>query len=96
MKKVLCLMIIILAGCQSEVDKCVNSSVAAWQTEEDRKERQISLYEVKNNEIARTNIDSKEFTLAEAMGKVPSLDKRSKVEVEAQMRLMCLKIVNGK
>jgi hypothetical protein len=96
MKPILFLMVVFLLGCQSEVDKCVNSSVAAWKIEEDRKKQQISLYEVKNNEVARTAIDSQEFTLAEALGKVPSLDKRTKVEVEAQMRLMCLKIANGK
>ncbi len=93
MKLTLGLMIAFLLGCQSEVDKCVNSSVAAWQAEEDRKKRQISHYEVKNNEVAKTSIDSKEFTLAEALGKVPSLDKRTIVEVEAQMRIMCLKII---
>ena len=96
MRLTLGLMIVFLVGCQSEIDKCVNSSVAAWEAEEDRKKRQISIYEIKNNEVAKTGIDDKEFTLAEALGKVPSLDKRTKVEVEAQMRVMCLKIVNRK
>lgn len=87
---------LISAGCTSEVDKCVNSQMDAWKAEESRKERQISKFEMDKKEVARTNADDKGFTLAEALGLVPTLDKRTSVEVEAEKRLMCLSIINKK
>ena len=84
-----------LVGCQSEVDKCVDSQLAAWKAKEKRKNEQITKYENEKKEIARTN-DEREFTLAEAIGLVPSLDKRTEAEVSAEERIFCLSIVNKK
>ena len=75
-----------LTACQSEVDKCVDSQIASWKSQESRKQVIID-----NNYNERKTITEGGFTLAEAQGKVLPLDTRSEVEVEAQARLACLK-----
>ena len=86
------MMASLIVGCQSEVDKCVTSQMKSWKAVESKKENQISKYEKDNNEIARTSDNT--FTMAEAKGLVPTLDKRTVAEVEAEARVRCLLIIN--
>ena len=86
--------IAILSGCSSEVDKCVESQVKVWKIKEQRKLQQISEYETKHP--AKPEFRSAKLRLAEDLGLIPTLDRRSIEEVEADERIRCMRIVFGK
>lgn len=75
----------VLSGCSTEVDKCVDAQVSAWEAEQRRLKDDIASGRkqaaVGTNEVART--------LERLEGKVV-LDTRSKSEVAADARLKCL------
>ena len=80
LKLSLIFFVFILGGCKSEIDKCTDSQVAAWKSEQKR-----LAIEIEENK-------SKPKTVADLMGLTKTeLDKRSLAEVEADERFRCLR-----
>ncbi len=79
-----------LSGFSTEVDKCVDAQVAAWEAEQQRLKDDIASgrrqQAVGTNEVART--------IERLEGKVV-VDTRSKAEVSADARLKCLQVTPG-
>lgn len=77
----------LLAGCASEVDKCVDAQVKAWQAEQERLAQDVASGRrqpaTSNNDIGRV--------IEAVQGKVVP-DNRSKAEVAAEARLRCLQV----
>lgn len=90
MKYLIGLMVMaLLAGCQSEVDKCVESSMASWDA---YKKRQV---EAEGQAIKNPKSSGNHFDQFDTVEKV-DVDKRTRVEVEAEKRMKCLRAASGK
>jgi predicted membrane protein len=82
---------------QSEVDKCVNSSVAAWEVRQERVEKKwLEQEKIKKgwseweaDKIQKNKPSSNFFDQFDAVEKP---DERSKIEVESDMRINCMSI----
>lgn len=77
--------ILLLAGCASEVDKCVDAQVAAWQAERERLAQDVA----SGRREPATATNDLGRALEAVQGKVVT-DHRSEAEVAAQARLRCL------
>jgi hypothetical protein len=76
-----------LTACSSEVDKCVDSQVAAWQA---IKERDAEMWKQFREHRKREQINGENVPQWEVVDKV---DVRKKEEIEAEARVMCLRLV---
>ena len=86
MKKISFLLPIFLtAGCSSEVDKCVNSSILAWEAKQDRLKQEL----IEKEEKPKNFFDQFDQNTI-------YIDKRSRQEVEAAERLKCMKAMSSK
>ena len=89
-KLILGLMVIILAGCQSDVDKCVNTSLAAWDVKQERIKAEWTLQ--KNNKTDTNHQGGGRDLSLEIFGPIAKPDERSKIEVESEWRIYCMSI----
>jgi hypothetical protein len=76
--------LLILTGCDSDIDKCVKSQVEVWKEHKDK-------YDKKLEEMAKAN--NGQVRLADAWDFINSSTEK---EVEAQARIKCLKAASGK
>jgi hypothetical protein len=103
-KLTLGLLIIFLVGCQSEVDKCVNSSMAAWDVKQDRIKKEWQEWNAwKNNGkwkndkiISKENEGGGRDLSEELFGPKEKISERSRIEIESEWRVYCLQINSGK
>jgi hypothetical protein len=77
---------VVLIGCTTEVDKCVNSQVSAWK---DAKERKEAYWEEKEKALRKMK-NSNDWEI------VRENDARTKNEIEAEARLMCMSLAGKK
>ncbi len=75
----------LLAGCASEVDKCVDAQVSAWKAEQARIEADIA--SGRKQPVTATNDLGRVLEIAQ--GRVLP-DTRSRDEVAAEARLRCM------
>jgi hypothetical protein len=75
-----------LIGCTSEVDKCVNSQVSAWK---DAKERNEAYWDEKEKSLRKMK-NSNDWEI------VRENDVRTKNEIEAEARLICMSLAAKK
>jgi hypothetical protein len=88
---------------QSEVDKCVNSSMAAWDVKQERIKKEWSEWNAWKNDgkwkndqiISKNEGGGRDFSL-ELFGPEEKVEKRSRIEIESEWRVYCLKINSGK
>lgn len=73
-------------GCSSEVDKCVDSQVAAWKA---KKERETQMWKQLREQKQNNPTKSETIELWEVIDEV---DARKIEEIEAEARVMCLKL----
>ena len=78
------LSVLMLTGCDSDIDKCVKSQVEVWKEHKDKNDKKLEEMEKENNGQVR---------LADAWDLVNSGTEK---EVEAQARIKCLKAASGK
>lgn len=85
-------LILVLTACSSEVDKCVNSEVAAWRAREKRLERKENdeKFARKENNNASSVWDEIEARLYTQT--FEKRDERSPEEIEAESRIHCMRI----
>ena len=77
----------LLAGCMSEVDKCVDAQVKSWKTTKSKTEEEVRLG---NKKYA---ISNEQWTYGKLFdSSIVFRDERTLEEVEAQSRLQCLKV----
>ncbi len=76
--------LLMLTGCDSDIDKCVKSQVEVWKEHKDKNDKKLKEMEKANNGQVR---------LADAWDLVNSETEK---EVEAQARIKCLKAASGK
>ncbi len=82
---VLLLAVCLVAGCASEVDKCVDAQVSAWKAEQARIEADIA--SGRKQPVTATNDLGRVLEIAQ--GRVMR-DTRSRDEVAAEARLRCI------
>ncbi len=88
---------------QSEVDKCVNSSMAAWDVKQERIKKEWSEWNAWKNDgkwkndqiISKNEGGGRDFSL-ELFGPEEKVEKRSRIEIESEWRVYCMKINSGK
>lgn len=102
MKLTLALMIAFLLGCQSEVDKCVNSSVVAWDVKQERIKKEWAEWNAwknngkwKNDKITPNEGGGRDLS-EELFGPKEKVSELSRIEIEAGWRVYCLQINSGK
>ena len=78
------LSVLMLTGCDSDIDKCVKSQVEVWKEHKDKNDKKLEEMEKADNGQVR---------LADAWDLVNSETEK---EVEAQARIKCLKAASGK
>ncbi len=83
-------MLLLIAGCSSEVDKCVEAEVKAWKAEQSRIAADVAAgrktYAQGSNPSPWSAFDKS----------IVQRDERTTAEVEAQSRRVCLHIANNK
>lgn len=81
--------LVLLTGCASEVDKCVDAQVSAWQAEQARLAQDVA----SGRRQPATATNDLGRALEAVQGKVVP-DHRSKAEVAAEARLRCLQVAD--
>ena len=87
-KLLLCVFpLLLLVGCASEVDKCVDARMAGWAAQQERIKEKIRKLQESLKKVGDGNW---------VLEKESELDGRTRAEVEAAFRVGCLKISSGK
>ena len=82
----------VLAGCSSEVDKCVNAEVSAWQARKSRIEADVKEGRVeytKEGNLSEVEKINNAFKVIN--GSAVNRDIRTREEVEAESRIRCMR-----
>lgn len=78
--------LLLFAGCSSEVDKCVESQVAAWEAKKERDAEMWKQVREQKKSEEKKNGTSDEWEV------VGEKDVRRKEEIEAEARVLCMKL----
>jgi hypothetical protein len=85
---------LMLVGCQSEVDKCVESEMKAWDSQQQKIRKDWEDWKVRSKQQEKNSNGGRDLTLE--LGLVVKPDERSRLEVEADERKSCMYIASGK
>lgn len=103
MKSIIFLMIFFVAGCQSEIDKCVNSTMAAWDVKQARVEKKWLEQEKIKKDWSEWKTDQIDLSVKkpstnifDQFDTVEKPDERSRIEVESIERKRCMRFAAGK
>lgn len=84
----------LLNGCSSEVDKCVEAEVKAWDIEQREVREKWEAWKKRTAENSKDASQGRDLSLE--LGLVRPPDERTKERVAADMRLECLRIAKVK
>jgi hypothetical protein len=84
----------LLSGCKSEVDKCVDSEMKAWDSQQQKIRKDWEDWKVRSKQQEKNSNGGRDLTLE--LGLVVKPDERSRLEVEADERKSCMYIASGK
>jgi hypothetical protein len=79
-----------LCACGSEVDKCVDAEVKAWELEQRDTKEKWEAWKKRSAALPREGEKGRDMSLELGLVKAP--DERSKERVEADARKLCLKL----
>ena len=79
------MILFLLTACRNEVDKCVNSQVLAWEA---KKKRDGEFWESRRAVLKNENNNNEWEVIDER-------DMRKKEEIEAESRIICLKLIKN-
>jgi hypothetical protein len=85
---------LMLVGCQSEVDKCVESEMKAWDSQQQKIRKDWQAYQSNIKQQEKNPNGGKDYSLE--LGFVKKPDERTRLEVEADERKSCMYIASGK
>jgi len=84
----------LLSGCKSEVDKCVDSEMKAWDSQQQKIRKDWDDWKARSKQQEKSANGGKDLSLE--LGLVVKPDERSRLEVEADERKSCMYISSGK
>ena len=84
------LLAIFLNGCSSEVDKCVEAKVRAWDIEQLQVRKKWEEWKKRTSETSKDTSQGRDLSLE--LGLVRPPDERTKERVAADARVECLQI----
>jgi hypothetical protein len=88
------LLVLFLVGCQSEIDKCVDSEMKAWDSQQQKIQNDWKAYQSNIKQQEKNPNGGKDLSLE--LGFVKKPDERTRLEVEADERKSCMHIASGK
>jgi hypothetical protein len=94
MRIIVLMMSLVLVGCQSEIDKCVNTSMAAWDVQQARIKNEWDDW--KKDKIVPNSSANGGKDFSQELGLVVKPDERSRIEIEAIERKRCMRFAAGK
>ena len=84
----------LLSGCKSEVDKCVDSEMKAWDSQQQKIRKDWEDWKIRSKQQEKNANGGRDLSLE--LGLVVKPDERSRLEVEADERKACMYIASGK
>ena len=84
----------LLSGCKSEVDKCVDSEMKAWDSQQQKIRKDWEDWKIRSKQQEKNANGGRDLSLE--LGLVVKPDERSRLEVEADERKACMFIASGK
>jgi len=84
---------LMLIGCKSEVDKCVDIEMKVWEVKQEKIRADWQAWQIRDEKVRKNVSGKEEITIEYGIIKP---DERSKLEVEAAERKRCMSIAAGK
>ncbi len=88
------LICVVAAGCSSEVDKCVDAEVKAWEIEQKQVRKKWDKWSKERAEQDKDPSKGRDFSFE--LGYITKPDERTKERVAADERVKCLAIAKVK